>query len=76
MDPFTLECDPIPTRLLNEVLPLVSTNLLDMINLSLLTGFLPKSFRVAVIKPLFKKPTLDSGVLANYRPIYNLPFLS
>ncbi len=33
--------DPIPTRLLKEVLPLVSTTLLDMINLSLLTGHTP-----------------------------------
>ncbi|RCU38734.1 hypothetical protein DVA76_17340, partial [Acinetobacter baumannii] len=47
-----------------------------MINLSLLTGYVPQSFKVAVIKPLLKKPTLDPGVLANYRPISNLPFLS
>ena len=37
---------------------------------------MPQSFKVAVIKPLLKKPTLDSGILANYRPISNLPFLS
>ena len=74
--PTTCLLDPIPTRLLKEVLPLVSTSLLDMINLSLLTGYVPQSFKVAVIKPLLKKPTLDPGVLANYRPISNLPFLS
>ena len=33
-------------------------------------------FKIAVIKPLLKKPTLDPEVLANYRPISNLPFLS
>jgi len=32
------------------------------------------SFKVAVIKPLLKKPTLDPEVLVNYRPISNLPF--
>ena len=74
--PSTCLLDPIPTRLLKEVLPLISTSLLNMINLSLLTGYVPQSFKVAVIKPLLKKPTLDSGVLANYRPISNLPFLS
>ena len=74
--PSTCLLDPIPTRLLKEALPLVSTSLLDMINLSLVTGYVPQSFKVAVIKPLLKKPTLDSGVLANYRPISNLPFLS
>ena len=68
--------DPIPTRLLKEVVPLIGTSLLDMINLSLLSGYVPQSFKVAVIKPLLKKPTLDPGVLANYRPISNLPFLS
>jgi len=44
--------------------------------MSLLTGHVPHSFKVAVIKPLLKKPTLDPDVLANYRPISNLPFLS
>ena len=30
---------------------------------------------MAVIKPLLKKPNLDAGILSNYRPISNLPFL-
>ena len=68
--------DPVPTRLLKEVLTPVGASLLNMINLSLVTGYVPQSFKVAVIKPLLKKPTLDSGILANYRPISNLPFLS
>ena len=68
--------DPIPTKLLKDMLPQVSTFLLDMINPSLLTGYVPQSFKVAAIKPLLKKPTLDPEVLANYRPISNLPFLS
>ena len=69
--PSTCLLDPIPTRL-KEALPLVNTSLLDMINMSLLTGYVPQSFKVAVIKPLLKKPTLDPEVLANYRPISNL----
>uniref|UniRef100_A0A8P4K2R3 Reverse transcriptase domain-containing protein n=1 Tax=Dicentrarchus labrax TaxID=13489 RepID=A0A8P4K2R3_DICLA len=74
--PSTCLLDPIPTRLLKEVVPLIGTSLLDMINLFLLSGYVPQSFKVAVIKPLLKKSTLDPGVLANYRPISNLPFLS
>ena len=31
---------------------------------------------MAVVKPLLKKPTLDPDILANYRPISNLPFIS
>ena len=74
--PTTCLLDPIPTKLLKEALPLVSTSLLQMINLSLSTGYVPHAFKVAVIKPLLKKPTLDPSVLANYRPISNLTFLS
>ena len=72
----TCSLDPVPTRLLKEILPPVGTSLLNMINLSLVTGYVPQSFKLAVIKPLLKKPALDPGILANYRPISNLPFLS
>ncbi len=57
--------DPIPSKLLKEVLPEVIDPLLAIINSSL-----------AVIKPLIKKPQLDPKDLVNYRPISNLPFLS
>jgi len=35
-----------------------------------------KTLKMAVIKPLIKKPQLDPNKLANYRPISNLPFMS
>ena len=44
--------------------------------MSLLTGCVPQTFKVTVIKLLLKKTTLDSEVLANYQPISNFPFLS
>ena len=44
--------------------------------LSLSSGYVPQSFKIAVIKPFLKKSTLDPEVSANYRPISNLPFLS
>ena len=74
--PSTCLLNSIPTRLLKEVSPLVSTSLLDMINMSLVKGYVLHSFKVAVIKPLLKRPVLDSSILANYRPISNLPFIS
>ena len=46
--------------------------MLDLIR----TGYVPQSFKVAVIKPLFKTLTLDSEVLANYRPMSNISFMS
>ena len=72
----TCMLDAVPTKLLKEIFPLISTSLLNMINMSLINGYVPQSFKVAVIKPLLKKPSLDAGVLANYRPISNLTFLS
>lgn len=74
--PTTSLLDPIPTKLLKEVLPQINKPILTIINQSLTTGYVPQSFKVAVIKPLIKKPNLDTSVLSNYRPISNLPFLS
>ncbi|XP_078799361.1 uncharacterized protein LOC144990211 [Oryzias latipes] len=68
--------DPIPTRLFKETFPLINDSILTMINASLETGYVPQSFKYAVVKPLLKKPSLDPSILANYRPISNLPFIS
>ncbi len=69
--PITCMLDPIPSKLLKEVLPEV-TNPLLAINSSLSIGYVPKTFKLTVIKPLIKK----THFLVNYRPISNLPFLS
>uniref|UniRef100_A0A3B3HJ88 Reverse transcriptase domain-containing protein n=1 Tax=Oryzias latipes TaxID=8090 RepID=A0A3B3HJ88_ORYLA len=68
--------DPIPTRLFKETFPLINDCILTMINTSLETGYMPQSFKYAVVIPLLKKPSLDPSILANYRPISNLPFIS
>ncbi len=72
--PTTL--DPVPTKLLKELLPVAEEPLLNIINSSLSLGHVTKPFKLAVIKPLIKKPKLDPCELANYRPISNLPFMS
>ena len=76
MKPSTCALDPFPTALVkahsSALCPLITT----VINQSLQTGHLPSALKTAIIKPLLKKPTLDPQVLANYRPISNLPFLS
>ena len=33
-------------------------------------------FKTAIVKPLFKKPSLDQDDLKNYRPVSSLSFLS
>ena len=48
----------------------------NIVNASLVCGHIPQTLKLAVIKPVIKKPNLDVNVLSNYRPISNLPFLS
>ena len=40
------------------------------------SGDFPASFKAAVVKPLLKKPCLNSEILKKIRPVSNLPFLS
>ncbi len=47
--------EPIPSKLLEEVLPEVIDPLLNIINLSLSLGYVSKTFKLAVIKPLSQK---------------------
>ena len=72
----TSDIDPIPTTFFKRVFDSVSGPVLDIINTSLRTGVFPDPFKTAVVKPLLKKPKLDTSTLANYRPISNLPFIS
>ena len=72
---FRSHIDPIPTKLLKELLLVLGHNKY-IINGSLSTGCVPNSLKVAVIKPLLKKPNLDPENIKTYRPILNLPFLS
>ncbi len=74
--PTTCLLDPVPTKLLKELLPVAEEPLLNIINSSLSLGHVPKPFKLAVIKPLIKKPKLDPCELENYRPISNLLFIS
>ncbi len=50
--PTTCMVDPIPSKLLKEVLPEIIDPLLNMIDLPLSLGYVPKTFKLAVIKPL------------------------
>ncbi|KAJ8003020.1 hypothetical protein DPEC_G00165030, partial [Dallia pectoralis] len=67
------QLDPIPTKLLKELLPVLGPSMLNIINCSLSSGSVPTSLKIAEIKPLLKKCNLDPDILKNYRPISNLP---
>lgn len=68
--------DPIPNKLLKELLPVAMEPIHNIINLSINLGHVPWFFKMAFIKPLIKKPNLDPIELGNYRPMSNLPYLS
>ncbi|CAJ1051395.1 uncharacterized protein LOC117829052%2C partial [Xyrichtys novacula] len=69
-------CDVVPPRLFKEVFPCIGQSVLAIINSSLSSGVVPPGFKHAVVQPLLKKPGLDCSVLANFRPISKLPFIS
>ncbi len=74
--PTTCPLDPIPSHLLQAISPTLLPALTHIINTSLLTGIFPTAFKQARVTPLLKKPTLNTSLLENYRPVYLLPFIA
>jgi len=68
--------DAIPSFLLKKVLDAVGPYLLNIINRCLETSMVPEALKHAIVRPLLKKPNLDVHVVANFRPVSNLPFIS
>ncbi len=74
--PTTCPLDPIPLHLLQAISPTLLPALTHIINTSLLTGIFPTAFKQARVTPLLKKPTLNTSLLENYRPVSLLPFIA
>ncbi len=72
----TCPLDPIPSHLLQAISPALLPALTHIINTSLLTGIFPTAFKQAQVTPLLKKPTLNTSLLENYRPVSLLPFIA
>ena len=68
--------DVLPTRILVDNIDVLIPFITCLFNCSLSEGIFPDCFKTACVRPLLKKPSLDSNVLRNYRPVSNLPFLS
>ena len=71
------ETDPMPTKLvkadlLDTLLPVIC----KIVNLSLSSGEFPDFYKIAHVKPLLKKISLDPECLKNFRPVSNLTFIS
>ncbi len=74
--PTTCPLDPIPSHLLQAISPTLLPALTHIINTSLLSGIFPTAFKQARVTPLLKKPTLNTSLLENYRPVSLLPFIA
>jgi len=74
--PTTSALDPAPTKFVLEFLDILLPVFQKIINLSLLSGTVPRAFKTAAVIPLLKKPGLDPDALCNYRPVSNLPYAS
>ncbi len=74
--PTTCPLDPIPSHLLQAISPTLLPAFTHIINTSLVTGTFPTAFKQARVTSLLKKPTLNTSLLENYRPISLLPFIA
>ncbi len=54
----------------------VGPGLVSLFDKCLCTGSVPATFKVATVTLILKKPSLDSSVLNNFRPISVIPFIS
>ena len=74
--PKSCDLDPVPGHVLKCLFPSILPVIHKIVNLSLETGRMPGILKQAILKPLLKKPSLDSNDFKNYRPISNLCFIS
>lgn len=76
MKPSGSPYDALPPRFFKEVFLTIASAVQSIVNSSLSSGVVPVNLKHAVIQPLLKKPALDPDIIANYRPISKLPFIS
>ena len=69
------DLDPVPTCILKQCTDIIAPVITTIINNSLAKGTVPDAFKTAIVKPLLKKPGLET-IHKNYRPLSNLAFVS
>jgi hypothetical protein len=68
----TCKLDPVPRRLVKSNVDVLSHVVTMIFNRSLELGKFPEVMKTAIVTPLLKKVGLDSGNMANYRPVSNV----
>ena len=70
----TCSLDPLPTEIIKKTSSAHIPALTRLINTSFESGIVPVPLKKALVTPILKKHGLDVNILANYRPVSNLPF--
>ena len=70
------QMDSLQTWLLKDCIVLLASSITQIINSSITAGCFPTLRKHAIVSPLLKKSELDESVSTNYRPVFNLTFLS
>ena len=68
--------DSLPTWLLKKCIETLSPVITTLANESISTGTVPASWKHSIVIPHLKKIWLDENFQSNFRPVFNLPFLS
>ena len=70
------DLDPIPTSIVKDCFDILITQITSIINLALTESSHPSHLKSAHVSHFLKKPSLNKDIMNNYRPVYNLSFLS
>ena len=70
----TCSLDPLPTEIIKKTSSAHIPALTRLINTSFESGIVLVPLKKALVTPILKKHGLDVNILANYRPVSNLPF--
>ena len=76
--PQTKQCElnSIPTWLVKELCDVLAPVMTAMDNASFTQSRFPDTHKHAIVRPRFKKPSLDPTDVTSYHPISNLSFVS
>ena len=70
------QLDPIPANVFSRISDDLIPFIVNLCNRSFDEGILPNTQKLACVTPLLKKSGLDPSIPGNYRPVFNLFFLS
>ena len=71
--PSPVNSIPFPARIFMKAMTSSSVpTITNIINTSLTTGIVLGDLKIAIVRPLLKKPSLNKNLLKNYRPISHI----